>query len=64
PELAKHGPPSAHENITLPPISPATSNNRTVGGYALPPISALEDLRGVDVNDSAAVLRRLSESDE
>ncbi|KAJ3854565.1 hypothetical protein EV368DRAFT_80486 [Lentinula lateritia] len=52
-------------NISLPPISPAASNrNGPSSAYALPPISALEDLRGVDVNDSAAVLRRLSQNDE
>ncbi|KAF5345660.1 hypothetical protein D9757_014206 [Collybiopsis confluens] len=60
----KQAPVPAHETIHLPPISPATFNSRSAaGGYALPPISALEDLRGVDVNDSAAVLRRLSEDD-
>ncbi|KAM6489489.1 hypothetical protein JOM56_015046, partial [Amanita muscaria] len=32
--------------------------------YALPPISALEDLRGVNAQDSAAVLRRLTADDE
>jgi len=32
--------------------------------YALPPISALEDLRGVDTQDSAAVLRRLRSDDD
>ncbi|KAF8824693.1 hypothetical protein HHX47_DHR7000532 [Lentinula edodes] len=52
-------------NISLPPISPAASNRYgPSSAYALPPISALEDLRGVDVNDSAAVLRRLSQNDE
>ncbi|KAJ3886509.1 hypothetical protein GG344DRAFT_81641 [Lentinula edodes] len=52
-------------NISLPPISPAASNcYGPSSAYALPPISALEDLRGVDVNDSAAVLRRLSQNDE
>ncbi|KAJ3743902.1 hypothetical protein DFH05DRAFT_1492911 [Lentinula detonsa] len=55
---------SSHD-ITLPPISPAASNRYGANStYALPPISALEDLRGVDVNDSAAVLRRLSQNDE
>ncbi|KAF8343275.1 hypothetical protein F5887DRAFT_887098, partial [Amanita rubescens] len=32
--------------------------------YALPPISALEDLRGVHAQDSAAVLRRLTADDD
>ncbi|KAJ4464925.1 hypothetical protein J3R30DRAFT_3625325 [Lentinula aciculospora] len=55
---------NSHE-INLPPISPAGSNRHGASSaYALPPISALEDLRGVDVNDSAAVLRRLSQNDE
>jgi hypothetical protein len=63
-DFTRYAPPlSRHDNnITLPPISPATSSRNM--GYALPPISALEDLRGVDVNDSAAVLRRLSETDD
>ncbi|KAF9072551.1 hypothetical protein BDP27DRAFT_1145724, partial [Rhodocollybia butyracea] len=53
------------DNITLPPISPATSSRNGNGSsYALPPISALEDLRGININDSAAVLRRLSQDDE
>ncbi|KAJ4474961.1 transcription regulator HTH, apses-type DNA-binding domain-containing protein [Lentinula aciculospora] len=51
--------------IKLPPISQAGSNHHGAGSvYALPPISALEDLRWVDVDDSAAVLRRLSQNDE
>ncbi|KAJ3711306.1 hypothetical protein EV361DRAFT_886721 [Lentinula raphanica] len=58
---AKH---ESHD-INLPPISPAASNRQgSSAAYALPPISALEDLRGVNVNDSAAVLRRLSQNDE
>jgi len=55
---------SSTHDIALPPISPATSSRNVGSSYALPPISALEDLRGVDVNDSAAVLRRLSQNDD
>jgi len=33
-------------------------------GYALPPISALEDLRGISTHDSARVLQRLKAADE
>ncbi len=46
--------------IQLPPIQQPD----TQPVYALPPISALEDLRGVDAQDSAAVLRRLQSDDD
>lgn len=53
------------DQIKLPPIQPLapprTINNPS---YALPPISALEDLRGVSSQDSAAVLERLKMDDE
>ncbi|KAJ7318808.1 hypothetical protein DFH08DRAFT_926744 [Mycena albidolilacea] len=53
----------AAERIQLPAIQqPATRDPQPV--YALPPISALEDLRGVDTQDSAAVLRRLQSDDD
>lgn len=53
------------ERITLaplraPPLDPGSNNS----AYALPPISALEDLRGIHNNDSAAVLRRLQSDDD
>ncbi|TFK63154.1 hypothetical protein BDN72DRAFT_333537 [Pluteus cervinus] len=49
--------------ITLPPVrAPAQGTSQLP--YALPPISALEDLRGAYPNDSAAVLRRLKGDDE
>jgi hypothetical protein len=49
--------------IALPEIQPPTqTDSRSV--YSLPPISALEDLRGVDTHDSAAVLRRLQSPDD
>ncbi|KAK2467240.1 hypothetical protein APHAL10511_000789 [Amanita phalloides] len=67
------------DKITLPPIrspggplsasaatrgfSPLATENGSMS-YALPPISALEDLRGVHAQDSAAVLRRLTVDDE
>ncbi|KAF7375641.1 Transcriptional repressor XBP1 [Mycena sanguinolenta] len=51
------------ERIQLPALQqPVKSDARSV--YALPPISALEDLRGVDTQDSAAVLRRLQSDDD
>ncbi|KAK7043876.1 hypothetical protein VNI00_008042 [Paramarasmius palmivorus] len=55
------------QNIVLPPISPGMLAPRAPATettpYALPPISALEDLRGISANDSAAVLRRLQSPD-
>ncbi|KAJ6468671.1 hypothetical protein C8R47DRAFT_1302439 [Mycena vitilis] len=53
------------ESIRLPAIHPPASakgDGRAI--YALPPISALEDLRGIDKQDSAAVLRRLQSDDD
>ncbi|KAJ7028273.1 hypothetical protein C8F04DRAFT_1266168 [Mycena alexandri] len=50
------------ESIQLPAIQTAKTNVQSI--YALPPISALEDLRGVDNHDSAAVLRRLQSDDD
>ncbi|TFK24814.1 hypothetical protein FA15DRAFT_669132 [Coprinopsis marcescibilis] len=52
------------EPISLPPIQQANSPDGDNSPYALPPISALEDLRGVDTQDSAAVLRRLRLDDD
>ncbi|KAJ7680048.1 hypothetical protein B0H17DRAFT_1206193 [Mycena rosella] len=49
--------------IQLPAIqAPANGDAHSI--YALPPISALEDLRGLDTQDSAAVLRRLQQTDD
>jgi hypothetical protein len=52
------------DGIIIPPIQPpiysGTSNHAS---YALPPISAMEDMRGIHSNDSAAVLRRLQSDD-
>lgn len=54
---------SLSEPIRLPPIqTPGNMSPRT--GYALPPISAMEDLRGTVTQDSAAVLRRLRMEDD
>ncbi|KAG6816669.1 hypothetical protein H0H87_004029 [Tephrocybe sp. NHM501043] len=47
------------DHITLPPIHAPADPDNSRSLYALPPISAMEDLRGLHVNDSAAVLRRL-----
>jgi hypothetical protein len=60
-----HPPKPEPERITLPPLrAPPVDQGSTVSAYALPPISALEDLRGIHNNDSAAVLRRLQLDDE
>ncbi|KAF4597065.1 hypothetical protein EYR40_007515 [Pleurotus pulmonarius] len=56
--------PPLGERITLPPIRHHGYSDSSGGAsYSLPPISALEDLRGVHAHDSAAVLRRLMEDD-
>ncbi|KAF7773131.1 hypothetical protein Agabi119p4_5298 [Agaricus bisporus var. burnettii] len=53
------------ERITLAPLrTPAVDQGSKISPYALPPIAALEDLRGIHNNDSAAVLRRLQSDDE
>ncbi|KAJ7765943.1 hypothetical protein DFH07DRAFT_1014563 [Mycena maculata] len=52
----------AADPIQLPAIQPRASEAQST--YALPPISALEDLRGIDTHDSAAVLRRLRSDDD
>ncbi|TFK34529.1 hypothetical protein BDQ12DRAFT_362935 [Crucibulum laeve] len=55
---------SRNEQIMLPPIRPTSSDRTSDSPYALPPISAMEDLRGIDTHDSAAVLRRLKLDDD
>lgn len=52
------------DEIRLPPIQPlAPPRHVSNTSYALPPISALEDLRGVSSQDSVAVLERLKMDD-
>lgn len=53
----------AADPIQLPAIQPR-AKGEAQSIYALPPISALEDLRGIDTHDSAAVLRRLQSDDD
>lgn len=54
-----------HQDISLPPIQRLNvADLESSSPYALPPISALEDLRGVETQDSAAVLRRLRLDDD
>lgn len=61
----QHAPAANTERILLPPIhAPAQSMSLTQFPYALPPISAMENLRGAGDQDSAAVLRRLSLNDD
>ncbi|KAJ6615936.1 hypothetical protein B0H10DRAFT_1800467, partial [Mycena sp. CBHHK59/15] len=49
--------------IMLPAIQPpAKGDSRSK--YTLPPVSALEELWGVDTQDSAAVLPRLQSDDD
>jgi hypothetical protein len=71
PSISLHDP-SAHlsrrqpgDQIKLPPIQPlAPPRHIGSSSYALPPISALEDLRGISSQDSAAVLERLKMDDD
>lgn len=58
-EVRAQGSTSPMERITLPPIRSPSVVNTAQSQYALPPITALEDLRGLGTQDSAAVLRRL-----
>lgn len=61
--LYSEQPSSPYEQVRLPPIqSPGGMSPRSP--YALPPISALEDLRGSITQDSAAILRRLRMEDD
>lgn len=53
--------PSLKVDIKLPPIHSSHSSDPGDSPYALPPISAMEDVRG---SDSAAVLRRLRMDDD
>jgi hypothetical protein len=73
PSLARHEHAPSHyrsgaadtEVIRLPPIQPPPHfQGASQASYALPPISALEDLRGIHSCDSAAVLRRLQANDD
>jgi len=58
-------PSSFKDDIKLPPILAPTSGSGGNSPYALPPISAMEDLRGpVNHEDSASVLRRLRMDDD
>ncbi|KAF8885872.1 hypothetical protein CPB84DRAFT_1733850 [Gymnopilus junonius] len=55
--------PPLKENIKLPPIRAPSSSDHGDSPYALPPISAMEDLRGSITQDSAVVLQRLRMDD-
>ena len=58
-------PPKLSENFKLPPIqAPSGGESSSDSPYALPPISAMEDVRGSSAQDSAAVLRRLRMDDD
>jgi hypothetical protein len=59
---SRHG--NETEGIIIPPIQPPNySGTSHHTSYALPPISAMEDMRGIHSQDSAAVLRRLQSDD-
>ncbi|KAF9048929.1 hypothetical protein BJ165DRAFT_1070655 [Panaeolus papilionaceus] len=51
------------EDFKLPPIQAPHGRESSESAYALPPITAMEDMRGSITQDSAAVLRRLKMDD-
>ncbi len=55
--------PSDFKELILPPIQSSDTKSYD-SPYALPPISAMEDLKGSISQDSAAVLRRLRMDDD
>jgi hypothetical protein len=75
PELYRRSPNTSHRSPTLPPrehdivLPPIRSSNALNyyrhDSFALPPISALDDMRGApNIRDSKAVLQRLREGDD
>jgi hypothetical protein len=56
--------PRLKEEFNLPPIQAPDSNSSSSSPYSLPPISSMEEVRGVALQDSAAVLRRLRMDDD
>lgn len=57
------GSPSDFREVMLPPIQSSDTKGYN-SPYSLPPISAMEDLKGAIAQDSAAVLRRLRMDDD
>ena len=56
--------PRLKEEFNLPPIQAPDSNSSSSSPYSLPPISSMEEIRNVALQDSAAVLRRLRMDDD
>lgn len=52
------------EEFSLPPIQAPDSSSSSPSLFTLPPISCMEDARGIAPQDSAAVLRRLRMDDD
>lgn len=52
------------EGFSLPPIQAPDSNSSCSSPYSLPPISSMEEVRSIALQDSAAVLRRLRMDDD
>jgi hypothetical protein len=52
------------EEFSLPPIQAPDSNNSNSSPYSLPPISSMAEARGITLQDSTAVLRRLRMDDD
>ena len=56
--------PLSKEEFNLPPIQAPDSSSSSSSPYSLPPISSMEEVKGVALQDSAAVLRRLRMDDD
>ena len=57
--------PRLKEEFNLPPIQAPDSNTSSSSSpYSLPPISSMEEIKGVALQDAASVLRRLRMDDD
>ena len=56
--------PRLKEEFSLPPIHAPDSNSSSSSPYSLPPISSMEEVKSIGIQDSAAVLRRLRMDDD
>jgi hypothetical protein len=56
--------PRLKEEFNIPPILGPDSNSSGSSPYSLPPIYSIEEVRGVTLQDSASILRRLRMDDD